>query len=195
MALLTTGRITPQKQGTLLPTRRVLGCKATTTFYLGSLIGVDSSNRAVPMSGTGLTPVGVLCEQPGGIPGQGFTSASTDYTTQIQVAIGEFAFDNDVTNPVLQTTPYGTALFAVDDHTVGLVSSGNSLAGFLTQLTTSTDPQLGVQVWCIVGALGPTGPSGGPTGATGSTGPTGPTGSTGPTGRTGPTGPTGVTGP
>src|SRR3989442_979382 len=140
MALLTTGRITPQKQGTLFPTRRVLGCKASTVFYLGSLIGVDSSNRALPMSGTGLTPVGVLCEQPGGIPGQGFTSSSTDRDTQIQVAIGEFAFDNDTVGPVLATTPYGTALYASDDHTVSLTPTNNSLAGFLTQLTASTDP-------------------------------------------------------
>jgi len=195
MALLTSGRTTPQKMGTLFPTRRPVGCKASTTFYPGSLIGVDSSNRAVPMSGTGLTPVGVVQEFVGGLPGQGFTSSSTDQADQIQVSIGEFAFDNDGTNPVLATTPYGTALFATDDHTVGLVSTGNSLAGFLTQLTPSTDGQLGVQVWCIVGALGPTGPSGGPTGATGSTGPTGPTGSTGPTGRTGPTGASGPTGP
>jgi len=189
MALLTSSRITPQKMGTLFPTRRVLGAKASTTFYLGSLIGVDSSNRAVPMSGTGLTPVGVLCEQPGGLPGQGFTSTSTDLQTQMQVAIGEFAFDNDTVGPVLSTTPYGTALYASDDHTVSLTSTSNSLAGFLTQLTTATDPQIGIQVWCIVGALGPTGPSGGPTGATGPTGSTGPTGRTGPTGASGPTGP------
>lgn len=192
MSLLTSGRITPQKMDTPFPSRRVLGCKASTTFYLGSMIGVDSANRAQPMTGTALTCVGVLYEQPGGIPGQPVVSTSTDLQTQIQVAAGEFAFDIDSGSPPLVSTPYGTPVYATDDHTVSLSSSGNSFCGYLTQVTTSTDVQVGAQAWVKIGISGPTGPSGGPTGATG---PTGTTGSTGPTGAKGSTGSTGPTGP
>lgn len=40
----------------------------------------------------------------------------------------EFVFDNDGTNAVSEATPFGTALYATDDHTVGTVNVGDALA-------------------------------------------------------------------
>lgn len=39
----------------------------------------------------------------------------------------EFVFDNDTTNPVSEATPFGTILYAVDDHTLGTSSVGSTL--------------------------------------------------------------------
>ena len=39
----------------------------------------------------------------------------------------EFVFDNDGTNAVSEATPFGTALYAVDDHTVGTSSVTGTL--------------------------------------------------------------------
>lgn len=39
----------------------------------------------------------------------------------------EHVFDNDATNPVSEATPIGTALYAVDDHTLGTSSVTNTL--------------------------------------------------------------------
>lgn len=39
----------------------------------------------------------------------------------------EHVFDNDTTNPVSEATPLGTALYAVDDHTLGTSSVGATL--------------------------------------------------------------------
>ncbi len=151
MAALTTGRITPQKMGTPFPRRVVAGVKASTTIQLGSIVCVDASNRAVPASATtGLKAIGVLCEQPGGFPGQPVVGNSVDQGVQIQVTPGVFAFDQDGT--VLATTPFGTALYAVDDHTVTITATGASQIGTLEQVTTSTDPQIGAQVWVNIGA-------------------------------------------
>jgi len=151
MAALTTGRITPQKLGTPFPRRVNAGVKANTTIFFGSIVCVDASNRAVPATAaTGLVALGVLLEQPGQIPGGSVVGNATDRAVQIQVTPGVFAFDQDGT--VLATTPYGTALYAVDDHTVTITSTGASQIGTLEQVTTSTDPQIGAQVWVNVGA-------------------------------------------
>lgn len=39
----------------------------------------------------------------------------------------EFVFDNDATNPCSEATPIGTALYAVDDHTLGTSSVTGTL--------------------------------------------------------------------
>lgn len=56
----------------------------------------------------------------------------------------EFVFDNDGTNAVSEATPFGTALYAVDDHTVGTVNVGDALA--LAGTFHGMEPSGGVRV-------------------------------------------------
>lgn len=151
MAALTSGRITPQRQGGKAYLDRVIvGIKANTTLQIGGLVMVDATNRAVSaLTATGQKCPGVLLDQPGALPGQPVVGNATDRGVQVQVTPGEFAFDQDAS--ILATTPYGTAIYAVDDHTVTLTATGASQIGYLTGLTTSTDPQIGAQVWVMVG--------------------------------------------
>lgn len=151
MAALTTGRITPQQMTGVSKNRVVMGVKANATLQLGSIIMADASNRAISGAAvTGSVGVGVLQEQPGSLPGQPVVGSATDRGVQIQVTPGIFAFDQDAS--ILATTQYGTALYAVDDHTVTLTSTGASQIGYLAQApTTSTDPQIGAQVWVAIG--------------------------------------------
>lgn len=151
MAALTSGRITPQQLTGFTKQRVVIGVKASATLQLGSIIMCDASNRAIAGAAvTGSVGVGVLQEQPGGLPGLPVVGSAVDRAVQIQVTPGVFAFDQDAS--ILQTTPYGTAIYAVDDHTVTLTATGASQIGYLAQAPTlSTDPQIGAQVWVAIG--------------------------------------------
>lgn len=151
MAALTTGRITPMQMTGASKNRVVMGVKANTTLQMGSIVMADASNRAIAGAAvTGSVGVGVLQEQPGLLPGQPVVGSAVDRAVQIQVTPGIFAFDQDAS--ILQTTIYGTAIYAVDDHTVTLTATGASQIGYLAQApTTSTDPQIGAQVWVAIG--------------------------------------------
>lgn len=151
MAALTSGRITPQRMGgTNYPERVVVGVKAATTLQIGGLVFVDSTNRALPATvAVGQKCPGVLLDQPGAMPGQPVVGSAVDRAVQVQVTPGEFAFDQDAS--ILATSQYGIPIYAVDDHTVTLTATGASQIGYLTGITTSTDPQIGAQVWVMVG--------------------------------------------
>jgi hypothetical protein len=184
---LSTGRLTPQRGGAPFPSSIPLGVKASATLYIGGIVCTDATGYAVPGSATtGLTCWGIFREQPGAVPSDRVAGGSTSGSQVINVARGEFKLDNSSGDP-LAITDLGAAVYIEDDQTVCKTGTGKSLAGTMTGLDASTDPQSGAGVWVMLGV-----PPQSLTGSAGPTGSTGPTGAKGSTGSTGPTGPAGA---
>lgn len=184
---LTSGRKTPQRMGAPYPSKQPLGVSASTTLFIGSGVCTDSSGYAVPASATtGLVTWGVLVGNGGiGVPSDRVVGGAADGDVQCEVLRGEFNFLNSVGDP-LTIADLGSPVYWEDDQTLCKTGTGKSLAGYMTGITTSDDPQFGAGVWAMLGVA--------PTNLVGSAGPTGVTGPTGAKGSTGSTGPTGPTG-
>lgn len=148
MAALTSGRITPSRN-----TRNpiLLGVKANAVLQIGGIVLADSLNRLISGAAvTGAIGVGVLLSNPGSFQGMPVVGSSVDRAVQARITPGEFAFDQDGT--ILASTPYGTAVYAVDDHTVTLTAAGASQIGYFSGgITSALDAQFINQTWVVIG--------------------------------------------
>lgn len=110
-------------------------------IFAGSIVVLDAGYAKPGVEDTGLLCVGRA----------GFTVDNTDgldgyASICVEESVGErdFAWSNDVTNPVTQID-VGTDCFIVDDQTVGSDNTGRSVAG--KAMGIFTDPVRGDQVW------------------------------------------------
>lgn len=163
---LTMPRITPQRLDGRYPNLLALGLASGATVYLGGLVcaqnvGTGSSARLVPgKQATGLRALGILDNQPQGLPAQSYTS-TTDGQPVLQVKEGCFKFDNSSTDPVTPQS-IGYLCYVQDDKTVKASwSGGYSVAGKVIAIDDSTSPT-GPGVWVEIGALTTSAPN--PTG-------------------------------
>ena len=112
------------------------GMLDNTIIYVGGMVAIDTSGRAKPATGvTGQVIGGVAI--PGPYDLDRFDNTVVGHVDNFVTAYfreGIWAMVNDGTNPVLSTTQPGTKLYAVDDQTVSVLSTGRSPAGRLIRL-------------------------------------------------------------
>ncbi len=157
MAALTTPRITPSKGQ--LSVAGPLGVAASKTLYVGGVVCLDPSGQVTNGStGASLICMGVLGNQPNGLPAGSVVSSSVAGSTIVEIQQGEFLLDNDVSNPVV-TADIGHACFLLDDHTVSHFAPGSPvrcIAGTVRNVnpTGTSEPQ-GIGVWVKLGTVEP----------------------------------------
>jgi hypothetical protein len=114
-------------------------------IYAGALVSQDNSGYMRPARATSTDKVVGRARRTYDNTIAGHVAGGSP-VINVEAEIGVFAYDNDSGSPVLAATQVGTDLYAVDDHTVSLSSSGSSrpYAGKLHHLDANG------QVWLIV---------------------------------------------
>ncbi len=137
MAALTSQRNTSEYQ---TPKRLIVPVEASTTIFLGSIVGVNAAGNAVPCTAAAgaLRALGRAVTVFRGIPGADAVNAGAAGAISIEVEIGCFSWDinsGDITQANLDQLCY-----AVDDHTVSSSSSSGArpVAGRIIGLDPST---------------------------------------------------------
>jgi hypothetical protein len=160
MAALTTPRVTPQKldrdYGTKLGP---VGVAAATTLYLGGVVCLNPSGQAVPGStGASLICVGVLGNQPIGIPAGSVVNSGAAGSVLVEIEAGTFFLDNNPSAP-LTAADIGHACVLDDDHQVSKIGPSNAsrcIAGTVVGINaTGTSEPVGVGVWVSLGRAAP----------------------------------------
>lgn len=109
-------------------------------LYQGAIAVLDSSGWIKPaVAATGLVAAGVAVAYPFDLDRFDNTvSGHANGFVTAYVKEGIFSFVNDGTNPVLSTTQPGTKLYAVDDQTLSVLSTGRSPVARLVRLDPNT---------------------------------------------------------
>lgn len=112
------------------------GMLDNTVIYVGAMVALDTSARAKPATAvTGQVIAGIAVAYPFDLDRYDNTVVGhADNFVTAYWREGVYALKNDGTNPVLSTTQPGIKLYAVDDQTVSVLSTGRSIAGRLVRL-------------------------------------------------------------
>lgn len=102
-------------------------------IYEGAQVGINSSGYAVPMTATtGLQIAG--CAQ---AEADNTVSGHSAGGITVDVWSGDYLYDIGTAGDALTAGNFGALVYAIDDHTVGAVATGRSLAGILVGIDSS----------------------------------------------------------
>lgn len=161
MSVLTMARITPQRLDGQFPTLQTVPLASGATVFVGGLVCMRNSDGLAvrAATATGLRAVGILDNQPAGIPAPSITTTVSGVV--VRVKTGCFKFNNDPLDPIANAQLL-LGCYITDDQTVCKTpSGGKSYAGRIVAIDDSTDPT-GAGVWVEVGTLPTSAPA--PTG-------------------------------
>jgi hypothetical protein len=114
--------------GGVLPVRGTFPIAATTTIYKGSLVGEDSSGRAIPAT------VLASCPRVLGRASATYNNATGSAAAyNVEVEYGVFEWTNSTAGDAIAADDIGKLAYAVDDQTVALTSNGGTrpIAGLI----------------------------------------------------------------
>jgi len=113
----------------LLPVLRSYPMNATSKVYAGTIVGLDTGGNAGPADGTTFANVVGVAER-----GADNTAAgAADGDVQVLVRRGVFGKFTQ-TGTAIDKTKIGAKVYAVDDSTLSLASSGNAFAGYVDSI-------------------------------------------------------------
>jgi hypothetical protein len=125
MAALTSDRNTKTRDGFKFG----FPVAASTVIYVGALVGINSSGYAVPMSLSTTLAIAGVCEA------QANNAAGAAGAINVEVRKGHYLFN--VTGTAITLANLNANVYASDDNTVTLTSTGASLVGTVSDVDSS----------------------------------------------------------
>jgi hypothetical protein len=130
MANATKDRNTVKKASAVYTAQEVCSAKATTIYYAGTLVAVDSTGVGLPASLANAT-----LRAAGWVKRYVDNSLGADGDKKVELETGEAKFDKDGGTPPTNAD-IGKMVFASDNHTISRSAAAGSPAGILTEVET-----------------------------------------------------------